>query len=618
MEALNVIKNGLNHGSVPVRLNTISHIAMVAKVLEASAVQDHLFPIINHHVFPGKSEEFDETDRLGGFKKDVSDEDVAALAKRLDGEFMMNAGGLEYCEKQLKFLERTCFAEETVIRKNSTLSLISCIEHMASGQSQQYILPIFHTLFEHETFPNRVSAAQISPVLYKNIEDPDIRVEILEIYKKLIRDPMPMVRTEAFKQLSEFIKLSDSTFYSSHCGLFLHHLTNEPSSPGEAKLLLVTVALTILEDHAQKEPRTDIVFQRSWPWLEKAGNSPAWRTRLEFLKFLPRICAGYDAINLRNVCTENIYPIIVELLGDSEVKVRELALEKFVEVIEYLDIEDPSALLDRISSLAVDDAVEVKEKCASKVIEIFTRCNLDLGKLMEIIQEFKNEMNVDAQNPSSSVLMNLCEKLGTLVNNAEEKYLPDIHKFVEEIYWQEDQKWRIQHAIVMNIGQISTKYSESDFDASPFKRICCDAFEEKAYQVREEACEQLPQICQSYGADYVFETLFSQIREVFTKTKSKFQHRIVAFLALRAFAEKNVLTLEIFNNYFVPMLETGLEDPVSNVKIIVCRSCHSAASIINESSLRTMITTKLDNLKNDADPDCRYYSQEALEKINQI
>lgn len=618
MEALNVIKNGLSHDSVPVRLNTISHIAMVAKVLEAEVVQTHLFPIIDGHVFGGKAEEFDlGTERLGGFKKDVSDEDVAALAGNLDGEFMMNAGGLEFCEKQLEFLARTCCAEETVIRTNATKSLISCINLMAPEESHQFILPIFHRLQEDVTFPNRVSAAQISPVLYKNIEDPEIRVEILEIYKKLIRDPMPMVRTEAFKQLSEFIKLSDSKFYNTHCCLFLHHLINEPSSPGEAKLLLVQIALTILEEFPQKENRADIIFQRTWCWLEQAGKSPAWRTRSEFLKHLPRICAGYDAINLRNVCTENIYPIILDLLADSETKVRELALEKFVEVIDYLDVEEPNTLLQTIAALAIDDALEVKEKCASKVIEIFTRCNLDTKKLIEILNEFKNDSKADQQNPNSSVLMNLCENFGTLVNNADNEYLPAIHDFVNDIYWEQDQKWRIQHAIVMNVAQISERYTQQEFDSSPFKGIFFGAFTEKAYQVREEACKQLPQLCVSFDPSYVFETLFSPITELFTKSKSKYQHRVVAFHALRAFAE-NDLKLEIFDNYFASMLDAGLEDPVSNVKIIVCRACYSASDVINESAARETVIQKLDNLKDDPDQDCRYYAYEALQKLNQI
>jgi len=232
------------------RLKTIGHLKVIAKVIGPEKTKNNLFPLLHRHCF--------KDDR---FRRDVSEEDLTEIARCLDSEFLKIA----QTEKiVLDLLEKISAAEETVIRDCVGESLCDCLNSMSKASVKKVGLPLFKRLMDG-VFGQRIMAINIFSTLLPKLEK---KKEMLDLYKKLIRDEMPMVRSNAFRKLPELVEACDSKFYMSHCRLFLHHLSNEVS-PGLAKLSLVKIILTLIKTQSKQGVSPEEIQQRTWTWLEK-------------------------------------------------------------------------------------------------------------------------------------------------------------------------------------------------------------------------------------------------------------------------------------------------------------------------------------------------------------
>jgi len=583
MDPIDVIGQDLLSSETHVRIKCISHFPLVAKVIGPQDTQKRLLPLIFKHCFPESK----------ALTHDVQEEDIKEIALVLNKEFLINAGGEEYCEKQFEFLEKASSAEETVVRKTAAESLSSCISALSPEKNSKIGITVFKRLCESNEWPNRITSATIAASLYEHLNNPEQRAQIVDSFKLLIRDEMPLVRAQAFKDLPSLIAVCDESFYSSHCRLFLHHLTNEVS-PSQANLEIINIAISLLREHSKRNVSSEQLLARTWPWFEKAGESDSWRLRNAFIRKVPEICELYDKMELRQVNSENILPVCLKILVDPEPQVREIALEKFVKAAPFMDCSPyKESLLEKITALSEDMNQTVKENCSSHVIDFFVECKLtdDLGKLISII----NNLDTGGNPQFPTVITNLCSKLGKLFEVVEGT---DNKSHVEDCVkkWFEHRTWRIRHALVSSLGIISKSYAKAE--TFPFLDIIKNAFTDSACQVRVEACKQLPDIFQNLGKNAAQELI--DVCQSHTSALN-YHHRLIICHVIDAFSEKS--TTE-FDSQFQTMCIERLQDAIVNVKIAACISIQKSVGKWAGSSQLSDVEAQLEKMKTcDEDPD---------------
>jgi len=625
MDPLPRLKGDLQKEDVSTRHKGLKLLTQISRFLGPDRTKNELFPILESHIFSETGDGDDILPDASHFSVLSSDEDSSIIAKHLDGDFYVAAGGFDHCSRQLRVLEKIAAHEETVVRDAALKSLISCLGQMNEAEAEESIYEIFKRFSQTDWFPHKVALALLTPPLFKKLSNPDKRNDILDNFKKVIRHPMHLVRLQAYKELSDIIRAAPPKFYHSHIRLFLHHVQNETHTQGRTSLNtrsstfnLVQVALTILETYPEKGVSASDVFEYTWPWFKSAGEDDSWRLRTEFIKSLPGICSGYATLfqnTGKDVNTEHVYPISLQILSDPEPQVREYAIGNFTKSLKYFTIEDKNDLLDRVLALANEDAQGVKEKYAEYVMSIFSAAQLNVMKLLEVI----NQMKQESAQPSNNIAMNLCVNLGDLVGlvmqytgSESDAIVKVMYTFIEE--WWRDTRWRIRWHIMKCMGSISTHYTDASFDDSPFKEIILKSFTDIAFEVRQESCRQIPALVESFGANYVLDQLFSVILDTFNSAQN-YHFRVTLFHAIENFNSTS-LSSSTFNDKFSSLLLQGLEDPVVNIRLLVCQVIATCASRLRSSDLSQTLISKLREMNaSESDPDTVYFSLQAAKLL---
>jgi len=627
MNPLPRLKIDLQNENIVIRQRGLKLIKQISRFLGPARTQKDLLPLLERHIFKEAFVGGDESgiiENTSHFKNDSGDEDTAIIAEYLDGDFYVVAGGFDRCSRQLRILEKIAAHEETVVREAAVKSLVSCLQKMDEDEAEETIYEIFRRCSESQWFPSKVAIALLTAPLFTKLSDNDKRLEILDNFKKVIRHPIHLVRLQGYKVLSDIIRAAPPKFYHSHIRLFLHHVQNETHNQGRTSLNtrsstfnLVKVALTILESYADRSIPADDIFEYTWPWFKSAGEDDSWRLRTEFIKALPRICQGYAEIfhnSGKDVNTEHVYPIALEILSDKEPQVREYAIGNFTESLKYFVVEDKDDLLERVTALCHEDAQGVKEKYAEFVMSIFSQAQLNVMKLLEII----NLMKTESSQPNNNIAMNLCINLGDLVGLVMQYTGPEsntivqiMHEFVDD--WWRDARWRIRWHIMKCMGKISTYYSEDTFGDSPFKEIILKSFTDIAFEVRQESCRQIPALVKSFGEVYVFDHFIDSISQHY-QTSKNYHFRVTLFHAIEHFS--HVPGSRNFNSKFSELLLQGLKDAVVNIRLLVCQTIEICSPKLKSSDLRkTLITTLRELSETDKDPDVIYFAIQAANSL---
>lgn len=595
---LNHLTKDLQDDNITVRANCIDKISLISKCIGPGATTNALFPLLSRHVF-------DQGDNTK-FSKSCAEEDIANVAKAMNGEFFQNAGGENNCKLQLEFLCKVMGHEETVVREAAAKSFCECVDRMSEEFAHTTILPIFGRLCDSDLFPGKVSAAIVAPSLFSKLADEASKNEMLDRFKKLVRDSSRLVQLQAFKELPAMVENSDFKFRDHY--LYIMKLLDAEIVQNRSKLLLVKVALTMLKKYPENF-EDDIAL----PWFEMAGKSLSWRMRVEFINALPEICEVYTKQDRRHVCSQNLYPLCISTLTDSEPQVREVALKKLVDCVPYFKVDD--TLLEALKTLSEDENQSVKEMFAKTVIRIFAAAQpqMEVAALEQIVK------NIVKTETDGSVIMNLCECFGDLVG-----LTMDIPQYsdlpLQFVPWFEHTKWRIRYAMVSNMSQVCSHYTHTEFDKSDYKDMFLKAFTDAAFEVRNEACRQLPKIAESLDEAYVFDTLILPVLHN-NRTAHVYHYRLVAFMLISAFAESD-MPAEKFVDYFGESLVAGLKDKVVNVQIKAFQCAHLAADKLKEVSgenlndVRVACDIAVEQTKQD--PDVAYFAKEALNLLGGV
>jgi len=602
------LKGDLAGDNTQNQLQCISHLLNITKILEHDEVIQLLLPTLHNYCW---DESFKlSKEGLTTFRKGSNEEVIAGIAKQLNGDFLVAAGGYENCKLQLEMLEKLAGAEETVIREKTVDSLKSCLDPLTEQQATELVLPIFNRLHTTAFWSSRSVAACLSASLYKKLQDKEIRMGLLSAHKKTIRDDMPLVRENAFKEIINFAKIASSSFYTSHCRLWLHHLCNENiQSPCLSSL--VDISISFLESFESKAkqgnpaPKEEIEIC-TVEWLQKACQSASWRLRCHFTKNLTKILTHYTNLNLaQEVINEKLLPVILNLIDDTEPQVRVLALEHVRNALKFFDLQPyQQTIMKKLQEVLLDQNKDVREKLAETIIDYFVDCKLDSSELPSILQRLN-----DASEVGNAIIWNICKSMAKLYSYLSAEEIATITSLVEQ--WSKDTRWRTRHALVSNIGGIVKVMNQSQFNSSIFKTLLITSFKDPVFDIRETVCSQMCNLFNVYETEYIEKEVLEGIPSL-VESKN-YVHRMVVYQTIKALASAEPLNVTFWQFNFLPLLAKGLTDEVANVRIAVCDAITATAQ-----RTKNYLQPELSNIKKalrtaqeDSDADVQYFASVA-------
>jgi len=638
IDPLNILKEDLADDSVEIQLEAIKALSTVAMAMGPERVCGELFKALESYCFPVEiqaamsPEAYSNTDALA-----AKEEVLAAIAEHLTPDFIEYCGGSSKAAKaMLPLLHKLCMVEETVIRNNAVEALSNIIRKLEAADVQKHALPILEALSGDEWFTSKCSASGLSAPLYRMLASPDSRKKVLDIHQKLCTDDMPMVKSDAYKNLVPLLdSLDDVSLATDFVSPLLESLSKELIESMRqsivdivAKLAERAHSLTYPDAKADDGDEKSSAADKDSEVIAGAGDGAkitggirgdAQTLTMHFLQF----AVDDDSWRVRKYCAQKIATVAyyikpsvvssdvrqlyVKLLTDTEPQVRKAAISSLEKVLACSEGETfATALAGKtgpISSLVSDSVAEVRESLAENIAYLGE--HLSATAISEV---FLPSLKKLASDDSPLARLNLCSKLSIICKILGiDKFSSDILPLLKEVTI--DQRWRVRNSVVQNLADIGVQMGSSKFAESRLKDILVQSLKDPAATVRDTACEQVRKLHKEFGHEWMTANFFEQMVSIY-KDSGNYLHRMVPLKAIKLMAPE--LTGAQIRTDFATLLLQALKDPISNVRFTACRVLIVVLPKV-DSTISEKFTTLLKTLaSSDEDEDVVYFAQEAL------
>lgn len=188
-----VLLDELKNPNLQLRLNATRRLKTIAEALGPERTRGELLPFI--------------TDTL-----DDEDDVLLALAEEL-GSFVDHVGGPAHAPVLLQPLESLSTVEESLVREKAVESMCRLSDYVSSASPDDshalhvaHLFPLLQRLATGDWFTSRISSCALVTHVYKHLPSspPELRHEVLSIYKRLAHDETPMVRRAAASTIGSF------------------------------------------------------------------------------------------------------------------------------------------------------------------------------------------------------------------------------------------------------------------------------------------------------------------------------------------------------------------------------------------------------------------------------
>jgi len=597
-DPLEVLKEDLKDENVEIQLDAIHSLSTIAIALGPQRTASELFNTLEQYCFPveiqvAKSPEvYTNTESLN-----AKEEVLAAIAEELTPDFVEYSGGSKQAAKYiLPLLEKLSMVEETVIRQAAILSLVNLLDKMKVEDIKLVVLPILTRLAEADWFTSRVSATYLAPKLYQLLNLDDDRKIILETHKKLCSDDMPMVKSDAFKNLILLIdNMNNHNLIVSYSKPLLQQLTNELME--NTRQTIVDIIKKIAEK-SQEEMKQEIVTE----FVKITIEDDSWRVRKHLAEELGSICEYLG----KTVVSEVMLAVYIKLLQDREPQVRKAAIMALESIIKTTDSSTVAKPITNgpLQALANDTVGEVREALAEQIacLGIHMDKTQAKEKLLPILKKLAADESPLARLNLCSKLADICAILG--IELFESEVLPLLKNVTI------DQKWRVRNSIIKNIANIGIQMGKEKFAKSRLREVLVQSFKDPAATVRETASNQVKILFAKFGYDWMAQNIFYEMKAI-CSSSGNYLHRMVPLKTIQLIA-MNLSSSQI-KNEFGDLLLKSLDDNVSNVRFTACRVLKEILSRL-DSDFQSQFKIRLQQLiHDDNDVDVRFFGTCALD-----
>ena len=168
-----------------------------------------------------------------------------------------------------------------------------------------------------------------------------------------------------------------------------------------------------------------------------------------------------------------------------------------------------------------------------------------------------------------------------------------------------DAQWRVRMAIFELIGTLSLEFGKEMF-TSKLEGIYFTYLTNTAASVRNMGVEQAAKLAESFGQDWVLESLIPKVVDSYEVDQQGFNYRMCALESLSAVMP--VITKENVKEMIVPTLVKACGDRIPNVQFCCARIIKKNRAYIDDAVFAERIVPKLREMMQESDKDVAYYA----------
>lgn len=626
---LALLMDELKHDDVANRVQAMEKVDTIAMALGPERTINELLPFLND------------------VAQDDEEEVFAVLATKL-GDFIPLIGGHQNCEPLIQILLHLAPIEEPIVRDKAIDSLNKISLELTNDELIKIYLPIIKDLTDGNWFSKRSASCGLYQLVITKV-NAQTRLDLLNLYLKLIVDDGPMVRRSAATHLPNVInKLTEYT--KEHASnedpnevtnsdweiisqMFQSLINDDQDS---VKFLSIDVLIAILDyfhEVNDQSYNSDILINSL-----KLISDESWRVRYTAADRFNKIAKNFAT---KEEDLSKLIEPFISLMKDNEGEVRKAVakqLPDFCKLLNNFSDLKPiilNKILPVINELSQDPQETVRSSLALNITELSSILSKE-STIDKLLPVFLNMLKDDFPDVRLNIISNLSivnETIG--INLLTTNLLPAITELAQ------DSKWRVRLAIIEYIPKLAQQLGEEFFDKELLS-LCLSWLWDSVYAIREASVKNLKQISEIFGTEWAEKFVIDKLILIKNNSNTKpinennddtihddnddstninFANFIIRITCVFTITELiPVLDAKLLTTKVLPFLNDLVGDKVPNIRFNLALSYLKVAEVLKSDKdlIKNDILKNLNILANDSDTDVRFFANKSITEINQL
>jgi len=523
------------------------------------------------------------------------DQVLLVLSEKL-GNFLPLIGGPDHSQALIPIFEQLCETEEITVRDMVVASINKILKQL--GPAHKAAVQAFFEMFKRlsneeagELFYARVSCCHIVSELYRLLNDSD-RAQVREIYSRLCKDELTIVRRAAALQFMKLAPLLSADVLAGDYLALLHVLvTDESQTIQVVAIEHLCFFAALLKENNHTNPLTTEIL----PLVKSFADSPSWKVRQALSKKFGLYAKAFLAAEI----SSEVFTCLMNLIQDPEPEVRSLAI---LEVLPFLEIVGTAQFIGELAPAAVhlsqDPIPNVRKLLADLCVDVAAKVGpeavaMHLSDLIMKLMEDEDAM----------VRLRIIKKLPIIAEEAP-SLCTRLTEYLKALYTNTN--WRVRKQLLNAMPSI-VKHMGQDYFISHFFAPTLALLKDQVDEVRTACCTVLPLISALSNPVWAYENVFPSIKAMST---GEYLVRLSMITALEGFLKVESLSDQFHSEVTALLLATAV-DKVPNIRIRAAQAMNVAVVQPHSSSFKEKIQSSLHDLVKDKDRDVKYFAQKA-------
>jgi len=270
--------------------------------------------------------------------------------------------------------------EETVVRDQTVEGTREIIKLFNEEQVQKDVMNLITMISNQEYFTGKVSACYLIRMAYEKAGKE--REKLRNLYYKLCDDETPLIKRTAAKEFGPLCLIMEKEIVNPEMINYFKKFMSDSDSVKVIALSSLIQLVKLFQNTDNQRLNVQVVVA--------ASEDKSWRVRHELARIFPQLIDGFgNQIN-------ELVPTLGNLIKDTEMEVRSVALEGLAQIIRFFNTEKVSiCIIPAILSVANDSTPHVKAsigECLGPIARSvgYTTFNTKMCTLFDSIMKDEN------------------------------------------------------------------------------------------------------------------------------------------------------------------------------------------------------------------------------------
>jgi len=575
----------------------------LANLLGVSRIEDEIIPFI--------------TDLILNYEDDG--EVLSEFSNQLLNLLIILKKNSQFSFIGIRSLEILAGNDDETVRQTSIKNLLKLIEIIGDDLIQSEIFPLMKRLIDND-LKTKMSCCYLFPTVYAKLTDKNIKKELLQVYYDISHEDPPSVRRAAADNIKNFCEVNEpevielliklyNQFIIDKVDIVKIHTIESTKSLIEKldKANLISSSVKLEEekdDESKKDEKEKLIFS----FTTSMSKEKAWRVKYAAAECISEICSDFD----QNFFEINFVPLLLIFLKDKEAEVKCGVLNFFDKYFEYLSLEKfKEQFLPIFTTLSTDTNLHVRSVFACTLLKCipFLRKDEQLmtNNIMPMLTKLLKDEIVEVQYAAIEHLDKII-LLSNDDNDINNKYILPIIK-----EGMTNKKWRFRFLVAENLKKVAGMLSKDKL-MNEFFGIITQLFNDHAAEIRKETWKICEEIENKVYPGFIYEKIWEIQKDKFGS--KNYILRISSMQSidyLKKYYKKN----ELINEIIPQIIEMAKKEKVPNVKFSACQVLSSLVNYLGkDKKIKNIVEEYISSLKNDKDEDVVFFSQKAIQDLN--